>query len=358
MNLETAIVRRSARARLAAALGILLSCALARADALQDRFVKPPDDARPWVYWYWMNGNVSREGIRADLQAMRDAGIGGAMLFDIGLHPPGPVKVRSPEWFDLVRFAVQEAAARGIRISFHCPGWETSGGPWITPELAMQELTWSETVVEGPRELALILPQPPTRLACYRDALVVAFPAPEHDESLLTRANPRFLDPGGKPLPDAETAKLSGTNLDNAASVPAELNIVFEQPVRAASLSVRILDRLHSAIRPQVRPAHTGGGDANDRIRWFFDLRRLALLEAHIARTIEDCAFHNSFQFDFANFIGGTMPHNGESFSRDAAIPVAILRETARTDFNAKPQSRQRPQRTQNFQPLMNTASR
>ena len=236
----------AARLLVAVALGILAPRIPVRADPLQDQFTSPPGEASPWVFWHWMNGNITREGIEADLQAMRDAGIGGAMQYDIGLHPPGPVKVRSPEWLALVRFAVEQAAARGIKLGFHCPGWTVSGGPWITPALAMQELTWSETVIEGPRELAAMLAQPPTRLGYYRDAMLVAFPTPGGDEPLLEGLKPRFLDSGGKPVPAEEIANLFGGNLDRPASVPLEMDLVFDRPVVARSLSIRL------ANNPQV----------------------------------------------------------------------------------------------------------
>jgi len=126
--------------------------ALNAADELASRFTQPPAEAKPWVYWYWMNGNVTREGIRADMQAFADVGVGGALTFDIGIHPAGTVTNRSREWYELVKLATAEAARHGIKMGFHCPGWSASGGPWITPELGMQELTWSETIVEGPRE--------------------------------------------------------------------------------------------------------------------------------------------------------------------------------------------------------------
>ena len=43
--------------------------------ALAEGFAKPPLTARPGVYWYFMDGNYSREGVTRDLEAMRTAGI-------------------------------------------------------------------------------------------------------------------------------------------------------------------------------------------------------------------------------------------------------------------------------------------
>ncbi len=123
-----------------------------------------------------MNGNVTREGIIADLQAMHEVGVGGVFLMDIGIHPAGPVVYHSRQWYDLVKLAVGEAQKHDIQVGFHCPGWSASGGPWVTPEMAMQELTWSETHIDGGRELAVTLPQPPTKLGYYRDIAALAFP--------------------------------------------------------------------------------------------------------------------------------------------------------------------------------------
>ena len=69
--------------RLLVALVRSLICAAAilpmRGDELERAFASPPASARPWVYWFWMDGNVSREGITADLEAMQRAGLGGVI---------------------------------------------------------------------------------------------------------------------------------------------------------------------------------------------------------------------------------------------------------------------------------------
>ena len=51
-------------------------------DDLLATFRAPPDSARPEVWWHWMNGNVSRDGIVADLDAMAVVGLGGVTIFD------------------------------------------------------------------------------------------------------------------------------------------------------------------------------------------------------------------------------------------------------------------------------------
>ena len=75
-----------------------------------DNFVHPPDSARPWVYWFFMDGNLSREGITADLEAMRTAGIGGVIIMEVNVGiPRGPVKFMSEQWRALFKHVVEEA---------------------------------------------------------------------------------------------------------------------------------------------------------------------------------------------------------------------------------------------------------
>ena len=74
-------------------------------------FKNPPQDARPQVWWHWMDGNVSREGIRKDLEWMKDSGFGGFHQFDAGgIDMPRAAKVKLPYlsdgWRDAVRYAL------------------------------------------------------------------------------------------------------------------------------------------------------------------------------------------------------------------------------------------------------------
>jgi hypothetical protein len=132
---------------------------------MQERFAHPPDSARPWVYWYFMDGNMTREGMTADLEAMKAAGIGGALFLEVGIGiPRGPVDFMSPEWLSLFGHAVAEADRLGIAVAVGTgPGWCGSGGPWITPDLSMQHTVMSETRVEGPSHFNAVLPRPNPR---------------------------------------------------------------------------------------------------------------------------------------------------------------------------------------------------
>jgi hypothetical protein len=166
-----------------------------------DLFRDPPESARPHVFWYWIQGHISREGITADLEAMKEAGIGGAMIFNIGGHgPEGPVLPLTPEWRGLMRHALTEGRRLGLEMSLNnsMTGWSSSGGPWITPELAMQKVVWTETRVTGPSAVPVRVPAPKANLGFYRDIAVIAFPTPAAETVLLPEAGVTSSDPKAK----------------------------------------------------------------------------------------------------------------------------------------------------------------
>lgn len=146
---------------------------------LESDFKNLSTDSRPYTYWFWMNGNITKEGITKDLEAMQRIGVGGVFNLEGGTGiPKGPITYLSEEWSELKSHAISEAARLNIDFIMHnCPGWSSSGGPWITPELSMQKLTWSEIYVDGPTSLDTILSQPPTNLDYYQDIAVIAYPS-------------------------------------------------------------------------------------------------------------------------------------------------------------------------------------
>jgi hypothetical protein len=169
----------------ACAVLVLLGCVAVMASASSDDdlargFLNPPRAARPHTWWHWVNGNISREGITADLQAMKRVGIGGAQIFnvDVGI-PAGPVPFMSDPWREMVHHAAKEADRLGLELCMHnCAGWSSSGGPWVKPEHAMQILVWTEKTVRGPGAFSEALAQPTTRAGFYRDIAVLAFKTP------------------------------------------------------------------------------------------------------------------------------------------------------------------------------------
>lgn len=146
---------------------------------LAKSFQTPPDSAKPQTWWHWMSGNITKEGITADLEAMKHAGIGGATMFNINGPTPGTVRFMSAEWIDSFLHAVREADRIGLKIGMEIgPGWSASGGPWIDAEHNMQILTPSRVYAEGSgAEQLLALPKPWSNLGYYRDVAVIAFPS-------------------------------------------------------------------------------------------------------------------------------------------------------------------------------------
>jgi hypothetical protein len=150
------------------------------AEDLARGFARPPQSARPWVYWFPLSGNLSKEGITADLEALQRVGIGGVLYMEVDQGAPkGPADFAGPLWRELFQHACQEANRLGLQINMNNDaGWCGSGGPWISPELSMQRITVSETPVEGPRSFDGVLPQPAAVRDFYRDIAVLAFPTP------------------------------------------------------------------------------------------------------------------------------------------------------------------------------------
>jgi|SRR5579859_2208907 len=157
------------------------------AKRIADEFASPPFDCGPWVYWFWLDVNVTREGITADLEAMKAVGIAGVLIMDVDQGTPPSFngsRFGDPEWYELFQFACQEAARLGIQVNMNNDaGWCGSGGPWITPELSMQTVDWSSTSAEGGQPVSIQLLQPQARLNYYRDIAVLAFPTPPADKT-------------------------------------------------------------------------------------------------------------------------------------------------------------------------------
>jgi hypothetical protein len=150
-----------------------------------------------------MDGNFTHEGVTADLEAMKRAGLGGFVFMEVDAGvPKGPMKFMSPEWQELFVHMVREAERLGLQVTLNAgPGWTGSGGPWVRPEQSMQHLAGASLEVVGPTNFCAVLPRPKRRLAFfgdsslptelenarnefYRDEAVLAFPTPAGDERI------------------------------------------------------------------------------------------------------------------------------------------------------------------------------
>jgi hypothetical protein len=142
---------------------------------LHDLFIHPPREAGTWVYWWWLNGYVSKEGILRELDEFREKGITGALVFQAGSgYTPQKTPFMSEKWRELFKFTVQEAASRGITITLNiCEGWN-AGGPWVTEDHASMRLQYAILETQGPRNLDTLLTKLPGKRAA-RDLFIFAW---------------------------------------------------------------------------------------------------------------------------------------------------------------------------------------
>lgn len=198
---------KSSATRLAAVcLAALPAFVFAQSD-LRDGFKNPPSSAKARTWWHWINGNITKAGITADLEAMKRFGLGGAQIFnvDVGI-PAGKKPFMSPQWKDALAWAFHEAKRLGLELDIHnCAGWSSSGGPWVKPEHAMQFLTWSETKVHSTGHVEETLPQPAKRLNYYGDIVCYAVRTPSDDKFRLSGIREKAaFERGDRIHPDAQ----------------------------------------------------------------------------------------------------------------------------------------------------------
>ncbi len=164
--------------------GLLFASGARAGDSLAEAFRNPPASAKPLIMWQWMNGVVTREGITADLEAYRKAGLGGVQNFQVGganqaLADDPSVRIGNAKWRELMRFAMDECARLGLSFGTHnCPGWSSSAAPYVKVEDSMQKLVWTEVKASGPATVSLRIEQPRVdpRWNYYRDIAVLALP--------------------------------------------------------------------------------------------------------------------------------------------------------------------------------------
>lgn len=213
----------------------------AQSQQLND-FQTPPSSAKPRVWWHWMNGNITKEGIQKDLEWMSRVGIGGFQNFDANLFTPVVVPRKlvfmTPEWKDAFKFMTQTADQKGLEMAIAgSPGWSVTGGPWVQPEDAMKKYVWTETRIEDGKAFSGKLPRPADNLGkfqnvslgaggltggfvgqqpnFYQDALVIAYRLPKADKS-FAELNPKVTSSGG----DFTLKGLTDSDLANAQFVP------------------------------------------------------------------------------------------------------------------------------------------
>ena len=236
----------SARERFSVAILCLLCMNSAgraqdKGDPLKNGFENPPMAARPRVWWHWMNGNISKDGIKLDLEWMHRVGLAGYQNFDAALQTPQVVQKRlaymTPEWKDAFKYAITLGDQFGLEMAIAgSPGWSESGGPWVTGPQGMKKYVWSETHVEGGKAFSGVLAHPPSNTGAfqnegiqdqlgssggpklpefYADAAVVAYKLPASDKSAES-LQAKITGSGGS----LDAAILSDGDLEKTTGVP------------------------------------------------------------------------------------------------------------------------------------------
>lgn len=233
-------------------------------EQLEESFLHPPESAKPWTWWHWVDGNVTKQGITYDLENMKRAGLGAALIFNVKLGlPDGSARFMNEEWLGLLDHAASECERLGLKLGIHnCDGWSQSGGPWITPELSMKKLVWSEVNVKGAGQFSASLPRPsvptsPLVNDFYQDIAVIAYPSPVKE---------RVNGPGSGlsvsgTIPEKELGNLFDNDHRTRAGFPLgstdhpvahQIVMRFPNPVTAHSF---VIHQIEGFALPQVIPA-------------------------------------------------------------------------------------------------------
>jgi hypothetical protein len=233
-------------------------------DALLSGFKNPPASAKARTWWHWIDGNISKEGITADLEAMKRVGIQEAQIFNVGQgYPEGKVTFLTVEWLECFKFAVTEAKRLGLELGFNnSAGWSSSGGPWVTPENGMQTIVYSETFVSGGKAISQKLEQPKSKFNYYKDIAVIAFPTPKGNQR-IPQINLKSLS-GDSFLPHADPSD----KIVDRASVVDKKKIINLTPMLSVDGKLKwtapagdwtILRFGHTPNGTENRPAGLGG---------------------------------------------------------------------------------------------------
>ncbi|WP_448787272.1 glycosyl hydrolase [Bacteroides graminisolvens] len=150
------------------------------ADALYG-FQHIQDSTRTKVWWFHGETETTKEGITADLEAYKRAGVGGVVYYD-QTHGKmeNSLSAFSREWWEMLRFSSEEAKRLGLTFEVHISNGFVAGGPWITPETSMKRLAASQLLVEGGRYFKGKLEAPKNKYDYYKDVAVLAFPVKNH----------------------------------------------------------------------------------------------------------------------------------------------------------------------------------
>jgi hypothetical protein len=254
-------------------------------EGLERGFENPPDSAKPRVWWHWMNGNITKEGIKLDLEWMHRVGLGGFQNFDAALSTPQVVEKRlaymTPEWKDTFKYATILADQLGMEEAIAgSPGWSESGGPWVPASQGMKKYVWSATFVEGGKPFTGTLTHPPSNTGAfqnvsihdllsapegskpipqfYADAAVIAYRRPA-DDVPIESLHPKVTASAGTP----DAAMLSDGDLEKTVKLPIpavgesawiQYEFAAPQTMRSITIVTKNLDSIAATLAGIANP--------------------------------------------------------------------------------------------------------
>jgi hypothetical protein len=218
---------------------ILLNITSLTAQSLENRFKEPPPAVRPYTWWHWLNGNITKDGITADLESIKAGGLAGCYLFNCGGQmPQGDVRFMQPEWQAMFKHAIDECERLDLKFGVHnCDGFSQSGGPWITPEKSMKQLTWSSATFNGDTVIKAKLQQPDVKENFYRDLAVIAFPLPEG--SVLKPNRIKTSEGIDNPARLIDGDVVTKVKFHPSSDKNHRIDLIFDQPQTVRSLQLR-----------------------------------------------------------------------------------------------------------------------
>jgi hypothetical protein len=215
------------------------------------------DTTKPWTFWYWMYGAVSEEGIKADLQAMKDVGLGGCYLMPIrGTEEKpeyeGKAQQLTPRFWEMVDYAMQQSDSLGLGMGIHiCDGFALAGGPWITPKESMQKIVSMQTTITGGTGKRYILMQPGGYEGYYEDIACYAIPS----ENCGLCVSPASFQP-------VITTSKTVTHDDNGTFRASEAGwIQYEYPEIVTFHSVEIIPSGNNIQSQRLKMLVSGDGE-------------------------------------------------------------------------------------------------
>ncbi len=238
----------------------MLALNVSAGPTLERAFADPPFEAAPWCFWYWMYGAVTEEGIKADLEAMKNVGLGGTYLMPIKTVEAAPqyegkAPQLSPEWWRLVGRSMEIADSLGLKLGMHiCDGFALAGGPWISPAESMQKVVTADTIIRGGAVENLILPNPESYKGYYEDIALLAMPVKGRkiaEKPKITVGNV-----------EASVAEGKGVNIDDKgvirSSVPCWIQYEYAEPVSVDNVEIILSGNNYQAHRLKVYASNDG----------------------------------------------------------------------------------------------------